>query len=531
MKKTFLAITALAAMLFAGCTSSDELTTLESIKTADNTPTPVQFGTYMGKGTTRAGAGGTITSDGAGNTHQLGSTNYEFGVFAYYTGSYTYGQQQGTTYTGETSAKSNIVPNFMYNQKVYLDGSDWKYSPLKYWPNDYSTSNVDDQSATGSTTYGGNVSFFAYAPYVASASGTNGITAITANNDAGDPKITYKLESDVDLLWGTANTSDVTATGGTNSGVTGDESATADTYKKVIVNGVTVNADLNKQKVNGQVKFLFKHALAAVGGGSAAGPGNGFQVKLDIDNSANGEVPASPAETGGERQDFNESATDYWRTKVTIKNISITNDLSDPLDSDADDTGEVALWRTGVLNLATGKWDGSDAGVVAQNISIASSYDATNIQLNTKLAEIKTAPSTTNFADYSSNVLGYFAKSLDTSLPGVTTTAQDVYNSDTQTPLMLIPGQTPKFRITVEYVVRQYDAALSSLYTEINNKISKIVTFPTIEMNKYYSLLMHLGLTSVKFTASVSNWTAGTIGDGNGDSTHDNDVYLPINVE
>lgn len=45
MKKTFLAISALAAMLFAGCTSSDELTTLESIKTADNTPTPVQFGT------------------------------------------------------------------------------------------------------------------------------------------------------------------------------------------------------------------------------------------------------------------------------------------------------------------------------------------------------------------------------------------------------------------------------------------------------------------------------------------------------
>jgi outer membrane lipoprotein SlyB len=50
MKKNFLAITALAAVLFAGCTSSDELTTLESIKTADNTPTPVQFGTVHGEG-------------------------------------------------------------------------------------------------------------------------------------------------------------------------------------------------------------------------------------------------------------------------------------------------------------------------------------------------------------------------------------------------------------------------------------------------------------------------------------------------
>ena len=64
MKKTFLAITALAAMLFAGCTSSDELTTLESIKTADNTPTPVQFGTYMGRGgTTRAGVEGQIDTN------------------------------------------------------------------------------------------------------------------------------------------------------------------------------------------------------------------------------------------------------------------------------------------------------------------------------------------------------------------------------------------------------------------------------------------------------------------------------------
>jgi hypothetical protein len=50
-------------------------------------------------------------------------------------------------------------------------------------------------------------------------------------------------------------------------------------------------------------------------------------------------------------------------------------------------------------------------------------------------------------------------------------------------------------------------------------------------MNKYYSLLMHLGLTSVKFTATVSNWTDATIGDGDGNTTDDNDVYLPINVQ
>lgn len=521
-----------ATMLFAACSQENLMSPQEQLaQNPENNA--IQFGTYLGKtGTTRAGAGGTITNDGTGATHQLGSTGYEIGVFAYYTGTATYGQHQISTYSAETDMSSDPgwitakYPNFMYNQKVALNSTNWEYSPLKYWPNDFASTDVDDLGAVGSTSHGGNVSFFAYAPYVETASGTNGITAMTANNTDGDPKITYKLESDVDLLWGTAGTytSDKALLTGTNSGVTGNSSAGDNTYEKAIVNGVTVNADLTKQKVDKQVNFVFKHALAAVGGGSTAGPGTGFQVKLDIDNSSAGE--AATAETGGERETFE---TDYWRTKVTIKSIKITNDLNN--DDDASDGDEVALNRTGVLNLATGAWEGSDAGKVEQNVLVTSSYDATNIQLNSKIAEIKTAPSTTNFADYSSDIKGYFAKSLDSTLPGVTTTAQDVYNSTTQTPLMLIPGQAPKFKITVEYVVRQYDDALFTKYTEVTNTISKTVTFPTIEMNKYYSLLMHLGLTSVKFTATVSNWTDATIGDSDGDSTDDNDVYLPINVK
>lgn len=163
MKKTFLAITALAAVLFAGCTSSDELTTLESIKTADNTPTPVQFGTYMSKlGTTRAAA-----AEGSITTAQLLAQKGGFGVFAYYTQGYGYGQQQGTTYYDETSPQSNIAPNFMYNQLIR--GTDvaepvWSYSPVKYWPNEIASTAVDNKGATGNAA-NGNVSFFAYAPY------------------------------------------------------------------------------------------------------------------------------------------------------------------------------------------------------------------------------------------------------------------------------------------------------------------------------------------------------------------------------
>ena len=62
MKKTFLAMTALAAMLFAGCTSSDDLTTRETITKANEAATPINFGTYMGKTGTRAGVEGDIIS-------------------------------------------------------------------------------------------------------------------------------------------------------------------------------------------------------------------------------------------------------------------------------------------------------------------------------------------------------------------------------------------------------------------------------------------------------------------------------------
>ena len=55
MKKSLLAMTVLAAMLFAGCTSSDEITTLESIKQAENAPTAIEFGTYVGRTGTRSG--------------------------------------------------------------------------------------------------------------------------------------------------------------------------------------------------------------------------------------------------------------------------------------------------------------------------------------------------------------------------------------------------------------------------------------------------------------------------------------------
>lgn len=436
----------------------------------------------------------------------------------------------------------------MYNQQV--TGTDvltpeWSYTPVKYWPNDFADDAVDNQSpaATGSTSYGGNVSFFAYAPYVAKSSLDSpvGITGMSENNAAGDPTITYTItdgtsNSNTDLLWGTREETSANVLGGSsNLGVTGDNNSSNDntenrTYAASILDNYNTNADLTKQKIsvaNGKVDFVFKHALAGLGGGSAVSSGVGFQVVLDIDEKVHG--------TGSREQFTVSSSNDAWRTIVTISSIEISNDL------DGDGTVDEAdkLPQSGTLNLATGQWTNGTTGLVKQTIGNNNATETYQAEINSKIAEYwKDAGASdakkTWVSKYATKT-DYFKTPL-TSVntgdhPGVTETPQNVFNDEAQSPMMFIPGVTPKLRVTVEYVVRTYDAALDLKFSEVTQKISKTITFPKFELNKHYNLIMHLGLTSVKFTASVSNWDEQTIGDSDGDSTNDNMIFLPINVE
>ena len=194
MNKKFLSMAA-AAMMFAAC-SEDALQT-EPIEVA-KTPavagqTPIGFSAYTGRGVTRAGATGELTTSGTTSLNAHG-----FGVFAYYT--------DANEYAG------NSKPDFMYNQKVENNGSAWIYDPVKYWPNEYG---ADAQSADIDL-----VSFFAYAPYVVSAepsqgtvsgpgSTTTGIVGFSRNNANGDPIVkyvsTFNTADQVDLSWGTVH--------------------------------------------------------------------------------------------------------------------------------------------------------------------------------------------------------------------------------------------------------------------------------------------------------------------------------------
>lgn len=119
MKKIVFA-TAAAAVLLSACSQNEVFENHGQ----DNA---IVFGTYAALPTKASNlVEGNAFPDGG-----------KMGVFAYYTGT--------TAWDGTAS------PNFMYDQSVTKSGSDYTYSPIKYWPN-----NAGDQ-----------ITFFAYYPHQA----------------------------------------------------------------------------------------------------------------------------------------------------------------------------------------------------------------------------------------------------------------------------------------------------------------------------------------------------------------------------
>ena len=492
------------------------------------------FGTYMGRATnvTRAGSAGVIT------TEKLKLSDYNFGVLSYNTGA--------TDWAGASNA---VIPNFMYNEKIYWDGSNWKYDNIKYWPNDYAGNGgyVDEKTtgesgATGTTQT--KLSFFAYAPWVefdydqATPGSTEvnsvtrswldpdpnsqdyGIKGMTSNNQTSEPYIKYTLKSAssdeaVDLLWGM------------RGNTTGYDIANGSTESTI----GAYNTNLVKQTVDERVNFLFKHALAKMAGHNSTSTTGGeaqtgLQVVLDIDKDG--------AITGGEKADA---------TLVTVNSVQVRTILpSDGLNLNETDGADGSNLATdGWFNIADGKW---------YNVSIkqeSNQYDgATYNSGETKVNSTGTMGKLN--ADIAEPAAHPTYTSSSWSMAGVTTTPKDVYTDDSDVPaIFMIPNadvdQTLLVKIT--YTVRTYDSHLATTasgedgtWTKVAQTITNTVTIPKGKLapNKYYKLLMHLGLTSIKFTASVSDWEAATNTDSDNDGTPDDltdadkDIYLPSNV-
>ena len=226
MKKFYLIAAAAAAVLVAGCAKNE---VIQNQGPGD----AVSFGVYVPKTVTKAGTAGTITVDGTGETTSLQTEG--FGVFA--------------TYSNGGDYASTIGPNFMYNTKVST--SSWTYTPIKYWPNE----TINDNNGAIAPAAADKLSFFAYAPWVTAGSGSDGITALSANNVTTDPKVTYAVATDpsqaVDLLWAVAPSGGVSYTDVHGSAV----SVTAGMPLK----------NLTKPNTTYKIPLHFRHATSRLG--------------------------------------------------------------------------------------------------------------------------------------------------------------------------------------------------------------------------------------------------------------------------
>ena len=220
MKKIFVFAAVAASVLAVGCAKNEVVQNVTK-----DVKTPVTFGVYSARTATKAVS---ATDFGDITTNSLGkSSNAGFGVFGFFS-------DYSAISSDFVTSPNNFTPNFMYNQNVKGNGDGsaaataWTYSPVKYWPNEYSTTlALSDQVDK--------LTFFAYAPYVATASvGTEGITAFSANNATGDPTVSFKVpaadDEQIDLLWADQTSSNT--------------------------------QNLVKQELDQNVHFVFKHALS-----------------------------------------------------------------------------------------------------------------------------------------------------------------------------------------------------------------------------------------------------------------------------
>jgi hypothetical protein len=278
MKKSLFFAAAASALMLTACSSENDVVQ-NAPQTQETTAQAVDFDIYTPAATdvTRAGLSGTMTTGRLQFSEAYGGG---FGVYAYQVQD-ALNDATATKYEDWMSrATPAQLPNFMVNEKLLWNtvNQGWYYNPLKYWPNetnnDSQNTNASMESITGNK-HLDRLTFFAYAPYVATAKNNKpGISYVTSNtgvlNTKADgtgtahasvtsvlePSIAYQAAVDdpnkaVDLLWGVAPAGGLTYTA---------------------VNGLTVKVDegmplidMTKPDVNTNMKFLFQHALARIG--------------------------------------------------------------------------------------------------------------------------------------------------------------------------------------------------------------------------------------------------------------------------
>ena len=479
MRKKICYLGALAAVL-ASCTVKEPLSpeapVVNPVAKAD--PVLLDFGAYVNRGiATKAGAVGELNSSNITASEVDG-----FGVFAYYNNGELYNEM--------------AKPDFMYNQHITYDGANWTYSPLRYWPNEFGSSAVSEEVDR--------LTFFAYAPWaqvtpttgVVIEDDATGIIGMSRNTATGDPlvkyAVNYKPGAGVDLCWGVVaeDFSDV-VDGGTQSTLKAG---------KPWLNVV-------KPTVGSKIKFDFKHALASLN----------VQIDADIDDDTHAHDKALDDYT----RIYVRSVTfEGFTTKGALNLNSEYEAGSSPTWFDLAGTSKLA---TDPITIYDGRRDGKEG------VETGEAKNEKPADLNPQITQSKKYTVT-----YDANTpLIYGGNMSDSSEPGVINTPQNLFNANTLgAPVYVIPTDE-ELKITIVYDVETADPTLSGYLSDgethgvsVENAISNTITLASggnlkLVAGKKYIVKLHLGMTSVKFDAQITEW-----GDG---ETADTD--LPYNTE
>ena len=291
---------------------------------------------------------------------------------------------------------------------------------------------------------------------------------MTSNTTAGDPYVKYIADLDpdnrVDLCWGVANAA-------FSSTVTG---ATA--------NNIAIGApyiDLVKPQTDAKIAFDFKHALASLN----------VQIDADVDVS-----------------DHSHGKALDGKTKIYVRSVSFEGfttkgllNLNAPA-SEGPKWYELSSINTKISGGSVTIYDGRRDGKESQAGATAPSEEPTG--LNTTLTPTETTLNPV----------------------GVTNDAVNLFAADAKTaPIFVIPTGE-KLKVNIVYDVETKDDNLSGYLSDgttrgsaVENSISQTVQISssdvTLVAGKSYVVKLHLGMTSVKVEASVSDWGDGGTSD------------------
>lgn len=452
MKKVYF-LAALGALTLASCSNNDanELVAPSNQQAAQLQQTPVTFGAYVNRSVTRSGMTGDITNTELAKSIADGGG---FGVFAYYTDMNEYDQ--------------SFLPNFMYNQGVEKSGDNWTYSPVKYWPNEYGSTAISDDMDK--------MSFFAYAPYCASAEAgsaktvdtESGIIGFSRNSATGDPFVkfvsSFNPAKKVDLLWGVQKSSAAwTPIYGTFTAKPGLP------WLNVLRPAASANP----------LEFEFNHALASLN----------VQIKK-VTNVAGTDVTTDNDTRIYIRAIKFEGVSMKGALNLNNAKAGIPSWFALDCSSDIESGTEVTVYD--------GRKDGKEGAAAASSEKVTG--------LNENLIQNEPWASATHLG------VPY-------------TTEVNLFNSATATDGIYVIPSNDKLKITLIYDVETPDDNLSTYLSDgvtkgssIQNVISKtICTDPSDESTaismvggKKYTVKLNVNLNSVDYSASVAAWGENT---------------------